>query len=218
MAQARGIRIHQYLDDWLVRAPDQGTCLLHTQTLLALCRELGWVVNMEKLELTPQQVFNFVGYRFDLLSGRVLPTQDRWITLQQKLQFIKGKKSCCSQTVHVSNRSPYCHRETGMGRSPPHETRSVAPEATLACGRESGKEYSNSPSTPGLVVRREQCTQGSALAPPATRPTDIYRRLKRRLGRTLTGIHSKRRLVGTRKPPPHQFLGTQGSSSGSQKF
>ena len=126
-----------------------------------------------------------------------------------------------SRTVHVSNRSPYCHREKGVGRSPPHETCSVAPEATLACARESGKEYSNSPlspSTPGLVVRREQCTHGSALAPPATRPTDVYRRLKRRLGRTLRGIHSKRRLVGTRKPPPHQFLGTQGSSSGSQEF
>ena len=64
------------------RAPDQETCQLHTQTLLALCHELGWVVNMEKSELTPQQVFNFVGYRFDLLSGRVLPTQDRWIALQ----------------------------------------------------------------------------------------------------------------------------------------
>ena len=74
--------------------PGPGTCRLHTQTLLALCRDLGWVVNMEKSELTPQQVFNFVGYRFDLLSGRVLPTQDRWITLQQKLQFIKGRDSC----------------------------------------------------------------------------------------------------------------------------
>ena len=101
VAQARGIRIHQYLDDWLVRAPDQETCQLHTQTLLALCHELGWVVNMEKSELTPQQVFNFVGYRFDLLSGRVLPTQDRWITLQQKLQFIKGR-DCCSVRQFMS--------------------------------------------------------------------------------------------------------------------
>ena len=86
-----------------------------------------------------------------------------------------------SQTVHVPNQTPYCNRETGMDRSPPHETRSVAPEVTLACTRESGKDYSNSPlspSTPGLVVRREQCTQGSALAPPSTRSTDIYRRLK----------------------------------------
>ena len=32
MAQTRGIRIHQYLDNWLVRAPDQGSCRLHTQT------------------------------------------------------------------------------------------------------------------------------------------------------------------------------------------
>ena len=101
MAQARGIRIHQYLDDWLVRAPDQETCQLHTQTLLALCHEQGWVVNMEKSELTPQQVFNFVGYRFDLLSGRVLPTQDRWIALRQKLQFIKGR-NCCSVRQFMS--------------------------------------------------------------------------------------------------------------------
>ena len=69
MAQARGIRIHQYLDDWLLRAPCQATCLLHTQTLLALCQELGWVVNMKKSELTPQQVFNFVGHpQLDLFA------------------------------------------------------------------------------------------------------------------------------------------------------
>ena len=42
MAQARGIRIHQYLDDWLLRAPSPEICLQHTQTLLDLCRELGW--------------------------------------------------------------------------------------------------------------------------------------------------------------------------------
>ena len=94
MAQAQGTRIHQYLDDWLVRAQCQETCRLHTQTLLALCHELGWVLNMNKSELTPQQVFNFVGYWFDLLSGRVLPTQDRWTTLQQKLHSIKSQKTC----------------------------------------------------------------------------------------------------------------------------
>ena len=90
MAQAMGIRIHQYLDDWLLRAPSPEICLQHTQTLLDLCRELGWVVNMTKSELVPTQVFNFVGYRFDLISGRVLPTQDRWQALQEKLRFIKS--------------------------------------------------------------------------------------------------------------------------------
>ena len=94
MAQAKGIRIHQYLDDWLLRAPCPETCLQHTQTLLALCQQLGWAVNMKKSELEPQQVFNFVGYWFNLLSGRVLPTQDWWIALQEKLYFIKNWSSC----------------------------------------------------------------------------------------------------------------------------
>ena len=44
MALQKGIRIHQYLDDWLVRATSHQTCLLHTQTLVALCQELGWTI------------------------------------------------------------------------------------------------------------------------------------------------------------------------------
>ena len=94
MAQARGIRIHQYLDDWVLRAQCRETCLQRTQILLALCQQLGWVVNMKKSELEPQQVFNFVGYRFDLVSVRVLLTQNRWIALQEKLNFLKNWSSC----------------------------------------------------------------------------------------------------------------------------
>ena len=97
MAQARGIRIHQYLDDWLLRAPCQATCLQHTRILLDLCQELGWMVNMKK----SQQVFNFVGYQFDLLTGRVLPTQDQWSTLKQKVNFIKNR-SCCTVRQFMS--------------------------------------------------------------------------------------------------------------------
>ena len=78
MAQSRGIRFHQYLDDWLVRAPCRETCKRHTQTVLDLCRRLGWIVNMTKSELCPQQVFNFVGYHFDLSQDFVKPTQERW--------------------------------------------------------------------------------------------------------------------------------------------
>ena len=49
---------------------------------------------MKKSELEPQQVFYFIGYRFDLVAGRVPPTPDRWITLQEKLLFIKSRESC----------------------------------------------------------------------------------------------------------------------------
>ena len=64
-------RIHQYLADWLVRARSHQVCLHHTQDLVKICQELGWLVNLEKSELDPKQVFDFVGYEFDFKAGRV---------------------------------------------------------------------------------------------------------------------------------------------------
>ena len=94
MAIHKGIRIHQYLDDWLVRARSHQTCLHHTQILVEMCQDLGWLVNLEKSELEPQQVFNFVGYQFDLKSGRVRPTPDRWQSLQGKIQTLLLLPAC----------------------------------------------------------------------------------------------------------------------------
>ena len=94
MAIHRGIRVHQYLDDWLVRAGSYQACLRHTQELVQLCRRLGWIVNLEKSELEPKQVFNFVGYQFDLKAGRVRPTPDRWQILQEKILKILSQPTC----------------------------------------------------------------------------------------------------------------------------
>ena len=94
LAMKKGIRIHQYLDDWLVRARSHQICLQHTQTLVALCRELGWLVNEDKSELEPKQVFNFVGYQFDLKEDKVRPTPERWQTLQTKIREIMSSPVC----------------------------------------------------------------------------------------------------------------------------
>ena len=94
LAMKQGIRTHQYLDDWLVRARSHQTCLQHTRTLVALCRELGWLVNEEKSELEPKQVFNFVSFQFDLKEGRVRPTPERWQALQTKILEIMSSPVC----------------------------------------------------------------------------------------------------------------------------
>ena len=94
MAIHKGIRIHQYLDDWLVRATSHRLCLEHTQVLVTVCQKLGWLVNMEKSELVPKQVFNFVGYQFDLASGRVRPTLDWWQSLQEKILKLLSLPAC----------------------------------------------------------------------------------------------------------------------------
>ena len=94
MAIHKGIRIHQYLDDWLVRARSYQACLQHTQILIKICQKLGWLVNLDKSELEPKQIFDFVGYQFDLKTGRFRPTPDRWQSLQDKILEILLLPAC----------------------------------------------------------------------------------------------------------------------------
>ena len=94
MATCQGIRIHQYLDDWLVRAGSHQVCLRHTQHLVKICQDLGWLVNLDKSELEPKQIFDFVGYQFDIKVGRVRPTPDRWQGLQGKILEILDRPTC----------------------------------------------------------------------------------------------------------------------------
>ena len=52
------------------------------------------LVNLEKSELVPKQIFDFVGYQFDLRTGRVRPTPDRWQNLQDKILEIMSLPHC----------------------------------------------------------------------------------------------------------------------------
>lgn len=50
-------------------------CVLDT-LLLAVVRHLDFVVNLDKSELVPMQRFVFMGITFNLVAGRVYPTED----------------------------------------------------------------------------------------------------------------------------------------------
>ena len=61
MALSRGIRIHQYLDEWLIRAQSPEESSHNTKVVVDLTESLGWMINQVKSELIPTQVFFFVG-------------------------------------------------------------------------------------------------------------------------------------------------------------
>ena len=65
-----------------------------SESLVRICPKLGWLVNLEKSELVPKQIFDFVGYQFDLRAGRVRPTPDRWQNLQDKIFEIMSLPHC----------------------------------------------------------------------------------------------------------------------------
>ena len=58
---------------------------------IRLAGEFGILVKWEQV---PKQVFDFVGYQFDLQAGRVRPTPDRWQSLQNKIWEILSLPTC----------------------------------------------------------------------------------------------------------------------------
>ena len=117
----------------------------------------------------------------------------------REVEVHKKLEELYCQAVHVSDGTAHSNGKTSVVWSTSHEAHPMALEATL-------------------VVGRKQHTAGPTLAPPSTRSSAVYRRLKRRLGRTLRGLHCKRRLVTPRKSPPHKLLRVKGSPSGPQEF
>ena len=49
MALSRGLRLHQYLDDWLIRSQSQEEAQVNTQAVVTvdLTQSLGWIINQE---------------------------------------------------------------------------------------------------------------------------------------------------------------------------
>ena len=91
MALSRGLRIHQYLDDWLIRSQSQEEAQVDTQAVVDLTQSLGWIINQKKSELKLTQVFSFVGYEYHLDSALVKPTQERWLKLQDLILQLTSK-------------------------------------------------------------------------------------------------------------------------------
>ena len=91
MALSRGLRLYQYLDDWLIRSQSQEEAQVNTQAVVDLTQSLGLIINQEKSELKLTQVVLFVGYEYHLDSALVKPTQERWLKLQDLSLRLKSK-------------------------------------------------------------------------------------------------------------------------------
>ena len=103
MALSRGLRLHQYLDDWLIKSQPREEAQVNTQAVVDLTQFLGWFINQEKSELKPTQVFSFVGYEYHLDVALVKPTQERWLKLQDLILRLKSKHAFGDVCTPVEN-------------------------------------------------------------------------------------------------------------------
>ena len=88
VVRAEGIRLRAYLDDWLLLASSEKLCLQHLQRVLSLCHELGFILNEEKSELSPKQVFTYLGMSFNTTAWTVSPSYLRIERLQNRLSSL----------------------------------------------------------------------------------------------------------------------------------
>ena len=108
MALSRGLRLRQYLDNWLIRSQSQEEARVNTQVVVDLTQSLGWIINQEKSELKPTQVFSFMGYEYHQVKT----------CLDCKMFDVANWVACLSG-------------EDGPGGTPSHEAVSVSPQGAL---------------------------------------------------------------------------------------
>ena len=68
-----------------------------------------------------------------------------------------------------------------------------------------------------VVARGKQCASRSTITPSKTCSANLYRRIKRRVGRSLRRAHCKGTLVPTREQVTHKPLGAESSISSSKR-
>ncbi|XP_078025738.1 uncharacterized protein LOC144463846 [Epinephelus lanceolatus] len=85
----RGIRILNYLDDWLVCAVSEEQCHHHVALLLEHVQRLGLRLNYKKSRLQPSQVMTFLGMVLDSRRATVTLTLERQPALRTCLALFQ---------------------------------------------------------------------------------------------------------------------------------
>lgn len=83
----RGIRMTIYLDDWFTVNQQKKMLVQDQEEMINLLVRLGFIINVEKSELTPTQEITYIGALFKLKQGYVYPTPERLQNL--KIAIIK---------------------------------------------------------------------------------------------------------------------------------
>ena len=70
----RGIRLLAHLDDWLLLGSDPVVLAQQTNQVHSMLCDLGWLVSEDKSQLTPLNIFPFIGAVFDPTNNTMLPS------------------------------------------------------------------------------------------------------------------------------------------------
>ena len=202
IALSQGVRIHQYLDDWLVRAKDPDSCARDVQKLINLVEKLGWIVNLKKSELKPTQNLEFLGYRFNLQEGLVYPNQKKVDKLKiLAVSILQGHSTTPRRLMSLIGVMAAIWKNSSFG-SNPYETVSLVSEDQLAVSPVLGQgspNFSADKGPSGLVDGSSELTQGFESASERTQCADVHRCIREGLGGPFEQLYYKWVLAKNQK-------------------
>ena len=86
LAHLHRVKLHMYLDDWLLNPGTRQEAHEQTSWLRSLCQKLGLVINLEKSDLIPSQVSTYLGIELDTSVGLARPSLKRltnWLSVAE---------------------------------------------------------------------------------------------------------------------------------------
>ena len=100
LLRQQGVKLHFYLDDWLIRADTPEQAQLHAQTTIRVLQFLGWIINFEKSDLTPSQDFQFIGMQFNTRRFTVAPLPKVRLKVQSVHQHWMANPNITARDLH----------------------------------------------------------------------------------------------------------------------
>ena len=100
LLRQQGVKLHVYLDDWLIRADTPEEAQLHSQTTIKVLQFLGWIINFEKSDLTPSQDFQFIGMQFNTRRFTVAPLPKMRVKVQSVHQHWMANPNITARDLH----------------------------------------------------------------------------------------------------------------------
>ena len=93
------ILIYLYLDDWLIKAESPEKLLADLDVVLKLAKKLGILINWDKSDITPRQLFVHLGMRFDLKSCLVFPTLDALAKIKIWAKYLRQYRRATAKAL-----------------------------------------------------------------------------------------------------------------------
>ncbi len=207
----QGVRILNYLDDWLILAQSQDQLCEHRDMVLSHLSQLGLQVNWEKSKLSPVQRISFLGMELDLVSQTARLTQERAQSVLNCLNTFKNRTAAPLKQFqrllgHAAGAAPY---ETASTLAP-----WPSPEVGVAERHAEGPSHSSLPPNLHPVVRPFIPSGRSAPGTGLQARCGLHRRLRQGLGGHVQRACSVRGLDGSPTALAHQLPRVAGSTPG----